>query len=212
MLQPRSKPKPIAPREREDAPQLAPFDPRQERALVRRFAAGDASATSAVGERLACVRTFLGRMNRRHGSPLPPEVLSDLVHDTVLVILGKLPTFHCHTEIEAFAWQVCRFEFRNACRRERRERRRIEAGRGIAELPAAGDEFGLFDLREAILQGLAALPGLEAAIVASKHFDGLTFDEIGVRLSISPNTAKTCYCRARDSLRLALRDLREERS
>jgi DNA-directed RNA polymerase specialized sigma24 family protein len=47
-------------------------------------------------------------------------------------------------------------------------------------------------------------------VIRAKHFDGLTFDEIGARLGIPSNTAKTHYYRGIERMRPLLSSMREE--
>src|SRR5262245_38728273 len=48
---------------------------------------------------------------------------------------------------------------------------------------------------ENLYRGLEALDGEEGRVIRMKHFDDLTFQEIGTRLRLSSNTAKTIYYR-----------------
>ena len=54
---------------------------------------------------------------------------------------------------------------------------------------------------ERLLEGLGELPPELGLVLQLKHIEGLTFDQIGERLAISPNTAKTRYYRGLDKLR-----------
>jgi RNA polymerase sigma factor (sigma-70 family) len=59
------------------------------------------------------------------------------------------------------------------------------------------------------LDGLAAR---ERRVVELKHFEDLTFDEIGARLATSPNTVKTWYYEALADLKRVLAPARRDGS
>jgi RNA polymerase sigma factor (sigma-70 family) len=92
-------------------------------------------------------------------------------------------------------------EHRNAMRRKVRQRQesgaigeREELG-DVAARPAPGEEFD--DVHEALKR-----IGRDAArIIRMKHFEERTFEEIGLLLSVSPNTAKARYYRGLEELR-----------
>ena len=66
------------------------------------------------------------------------------------------------------------------------------------------------DEAEVVHAALARLPADEAMVMRLKHFEGLTFDEIGTRQAISPNTVKTRYYRALAAMRAQLGPKNEE--
>ena len=62
---------------------------------------------------------------------------------------------------------------------------------------------GADDLAEAESM-LIRLGGVEAQIIRLKHLESLTFDELGARMGLSANTAKTHYYRGLSRLRSML--------
>jgi RNA polymerase sigma-70 factor (ECF subfamily) len=64
--------------------------------------------------------------------------------------------------------------------------------------------------QEMIKEAIYALPSTMRAIVSLRYQEELTFREIGLRLGIPANTAKTYFQRARPLLRTLLASLREE--
>ena len=64
--------------------------------------------------------------------------------------------------------------------------------------------------RATLAGALAELPEEQRAVVHLKLWEGLTFDEIGGALDISPNTAASRYRYGLDKLRERLRPLYEE--
>ena len=183
-----------------------PFQPTRELAFVRAVRAGVATAVATFQERLLCVPRYLAVLNRRRGYALDEHDLNDLVSSAVLIALTKLGEYQAHAPLEGWLCRLCHFEFLNALRRRARERRRN------APLPeeddveaAAGPDRHAHD---EVHRALERLGGVEAEVVRLKHFDGLTFAEIGARLGMPPNTAKTRYHRGLDKLARILQALR----
>ena len=58
---------------------------------------------------------------------------------------------------------------------------------------------------EHVRAAVASLGEPTSTVVNLKHFEELTFDEIGDQLDLSPNTAKTYYYRGLEKLRDKLR-------
>lgn len=170
-----------------------PFDPKSELAFVRAVLARQEAAIAKFEQRIRCVPRMLSALNGRRGRPLSEHDLADLVQDTVLIVLRKLDQFAAWAPLEAWIYRLCLLEFLNAIRRRGRERRRtIERVDEPATAPAAsagGHEH------DDVHQALDRLGGVEAEAIRMKHFDALTFEEIGNRLGMPGNTAKTRYYR-----------------
>lgn len=60
------------------------------------------------------------------------------------------------------------------------------------------------DIERRLTEALGQLPDTYAAIVIGFHREGLTYDEIGNRLNLSPNTVHKYLTRARAQLRMLL--------
>ncbi len=155
--------------------------------------AADAEAIEILVRRMKFVPRILSALNTRLGRPLDEHELLDLGQDVLILIWKKLPEFDGKSSLEAWAFRVCYFSIMNAARKAR-HRSVVELG--LQEDSIEGrrrDDPWEF---EAVYRGLARLPNTEAQILRLKHFDELTFEEIGERLAISSNTAKTRYYRA----------------
>ena len=149
---------------------------------------------------MQCVPRFLTVRNAQLGSVLRREELEDVAQDALVAAWRKLPDYRGEARLETWVLQFCEFELRNA-------RRKIALRRGQpieTVATAAAPIENPVDL-ELIYLGLQQLPADEAAVLRLKHFDELTFDEIGARLQCSPNTVKTRYYRAVENLRDWLR-------
>lgn len=175
-----------------------PFDPQRELAFVRAVRSRDEAAVATFEERMLCVPRFLSALNRRRGYALDEHDLADLVNDTVVIALRKLGEFEAHVPLEGWLYRLCHFELLNALRRRARERRRVIGVEDEDSLPA--DEPPDEHRHDEVHRALERLGGVEAETVRMKHFDALTFPEIGARLSISTNTVKTRYYRGLQKL------------
>ena len=166
-----------------------------------------------LGERLSVLPAILRALHGRMSASLSPDELTEVSQESLAVLWSKLTTFDGRVRIEAWAYGFCAVQLiKFVERRQRRSRLRIGLEEG--ELHQAAPEVPTKMEFEYVHRALERLgpPGNE--IVHLKHFEELTFDEIGSRLSISPNTAKTLYYRSvrklRDSLRPIWNDTEEE--
>lgn len=179
--------------------------------LVAASLRGESVAIDRLAYRLRCVATFLRAANARLGRPLNEHDLADLAQDVTLIILNKRHEYAGRAPLEAWIASICNLELHNGIRKKRRHAstQYLEPedlmNLTATATPDPGDE-------ERILQALARLGGVEAETIRIKHFEGLTFEEIGQRLRISPNTAKTRYYRGMLRLKelLATEDHGEE--
>jgi len=171
--------------------------------LVQRVLGGEAQAIDELLRRLRCLPVILTARNRKLGSPLDDALLQDLAQETVVAIWSKLAAFTGASSLEAWVYRFCLHkhlsEVRNRGRRNRIESVESEL---VNRAPAPDASPGVDE--ERVQRSLDELDEERARIVRLKHFDGLTFEEIGTRLAISPNTAKTHYYRALRSLRDSL--------
>lgn len=171
-------------------------------ALVRAVLAQRPSATEPFNLRMQCVPRILSYLNLRLGRPLGPDDLADVAQDVSLLVLRKLHDYEGRGRFEGWVYRLCNLEILNAVRRRSRDRRRFVAlddpkhevdGRGQREVESLEE-------RERLLRGIRRVGGAEGEMLVLKHFEDLSFDEIGARLAISPNTAKTRYYRGLERL------------
>jgi RNA polymerase sigma factor (sigma-70 family) len=182
-------------------------DHQQDQALVRDVLSGDARAIDALVRRLACVPRILALLNQRMGAVLGPEDLGDLTQDTLASLWPRMRTYTGQASLESWAYGFCFNGFMNAVRRSRR-RRGAEA-LDEASVPSSTEPPVALEY-DHLHRGLARLDEREVRVIRLKYFDGLTFDEIGTRLGISPNTAKTCHYRGMRRLETLLRGEEDE--
>ncbi len=170
-----------------------PSDPHPDWFLVQAALRGDPEAIEQLANRLRCVPRILRGSNARMGRPLDEHDLADLSQDVTVIILEKLDQYAGRAPFEAWVYRICRLELMNGIRRKGRGRASGEID--FEQIPDAPDHQAEATDAEVVHGLLARLGGVEAEVLRLKHFDGLTFEEIGSRLGISPNTAKTRYYR-----------------
>lgn len=95
-------------------------------------------------------------------------------------------------------------------RRGSREKRHEQFAAEAETVFEASHEADERSFREALSEGLAALPVEQRAVAHLKLWEGLTFEVIAETLGISPNTAASRYRYAIDKLRERLRPLYDE--
>jgi RNA polymerase sigma-70 factor (ECF subfamily) len=173
--------------------------------VATRAVAGDAQARALFATRMECVPRMLAVMNRRQRLPLPAQDVDDLVQDTLVTIWRRLDTYAGMASLETWVYRFCRFQLANRLR---------AVSRRPAHVPLAADAQVSEDARrllefEDVQAALERLPALTSDVIRLKHFGSLSFTEIGVRLALSPNTAKTRYYRGLAELRRLLGDGRD---
>ncbi|MBK8974822.1 MAG: sigma-70 family RNA polymerase sigma factor [Planctomycetes bacterium] len=180
-----------------------------DRALVAAALRGELPAIEELAYRLRCVPRIVSAWNVRLGRPLDAHDLEDLAQDVTVVVLRKLGDYAGRAPFEAWVCRICRLELLNGVRRKLRRRVAIDVA--TDELPAvAGPESDAAIADAELLHGaLERVGGVEAEMIRIKHFEGLTFEEIGARLGLSANTAKTRYYRGMVRLESILAARRE---
>jgi RNA polymerase sigma-70 factor (ECF subfamily) len=178
-------------------------------ALVKRVLAGERAAVDEFSSRMQCVPLILAALNARRGRPFSAADTSDIAQDVFVLLWRKLGVYEGMSTLESWVFRFCHYEILNALRRRQRARQSesIEPGDAwTAAAPRPSGAVAYARLHE-ILERLAPR---EATVIRAKHFDGLTFDEIGARLGIPSNTAKTHYYRGIERMRPLLSSMREE--
>jgi RNA polymerase sigma factor (sigma-70 family) len=161
--------------------------------LVRRVLRRDPEAIETLVQRMKFVPRMLSALNVRLGRPLDEHELLDLGQEVLILIWKKLPRFDGKTSLESWGFRVCYFCILNAARRARH---RSVVGLGLEADALTGESRTDPGEFEAVYRGLERLAPGDSQILRLKHFEDLTFEEIGARLSIPTNTAKTRYYRA----------------
>lgn len=117
----------------------------------------------------------------------------DVVQETLLAVLGK------KHDVERLDAYIARAVDWNAVKR--RARRRVQVSLETMPEPRVEDRLDAFELEQAV----AGLPPAQQTIIRLRFYLGLTFAEIGKRLSISMSTAASRCRYALAGLRRTLR-------
>ena len=174
--------------------------------LVRGVREGDGRSVERFGIRLQCVPRILAAQNARLGRPLGPEDLADLAQEVSLVVWRKLEEYTPQGTLEGWIYRISFLEMMNHLRKRRRQQQRLgqvieeEARRLAAPVLARAERY------EQIHRGLELLEAEEAAVIRLKHFDELTFGEVGEALGLPLGTVKTRYYRGLVKLKEFLRN------
>lgn len=170
--------------------------------LARAARAGSPEARRLFVERMRCVPRMLAALNARTGNALGAHDLEDVVQDALVAVWKGLPTYSGLSPLEAWVFRCCHHEFLARLRRRGRS-------------PPSGDMFELADKLDPrrfdeVYRAIERLDERDRRVVLLKHFENLTFEEIGARLAASPNTIKTWYYRALEDLERWLVTARKE--
>ncbi len=172
--------------------------------LIQGSLMGNKNSTDRLMERLECVSPILSAKNARMGRPFDRAELDDVIQECLIHVWRMRERFTGLGPLEAWCYRFTTLEFMNLLRKKKRRVLRVaptaelEAADAGAGDPSRADDF------EAIHLGLEDMGPPDADIVRLKHFDSLTFEQIGKRLGISSNTAKTQYYRGLSKLRTKL--------
>lgn len=169
--------------------------------LTRRALSGAKGARLEFVGRMGCIPAILRSMQRT--GRFRQEDLEEVTQLTLTAIWTKLGRYDGRCKLETWAYGFCLNELRKwRAGAEVGRRRLAEESLESAESKAVWDRSpqDLTHVRDA----LESLGPPTTAIIRSKHFEGLTFQEIGARLGLSPNSAKTYYYRGLKKLRTKL--------
>ncbi|MEM7305606.1 MAG: RNA polymerase sigma factor [Planctomycetota bacterium] len=174
--------------------------------LVKRVLRRDREAVAAFSERLSCVPAYLRSLAARTGLGISAPALDDVAQETFLAIWRKLDTFRGTSRLETWACGFCFHELRHW----RDRHLRVESRRGELEESPSVAAVAPDDTGELVDRALARLGPPAEDVIRLKHFEELSFQDVGERLQVSPNTAKSLYYRGLARLREWLGDRGEE--
>ena len=163
----------------------------------------------------------LARLYDEHAAALYAFLLSftgqeadarDLLQEVFVKLASRHGASIQASNERAFLWRTC-YHLGIDWTRRHEVRRRYEtacAARTGNVLFAPADDPDTEIFRAALGTALLDLPAPQRAVVSLKLWHGLTFQEIGEALDISPHTAASRYRYALDKLRERLRPIYEE--
>ena len=162
--------------------------------LTRRALAGEEQALEAFARRVACAPRMVTAAARRMGARFSAEQAMDLAQNVLLLVWRKLDSYEGRAKLESWMFRFVFLEIRNAVRQ--RDRERAMEATSLDEVAAEKPETIHSDTYAVVMQALDALKPPAPEVVHLRHHEQLTFDEIGERLGVPGNTAKTIYHRA----------------
>ena len=135
----------------------------------------------------------------------------DLVQEVFLGVYRNLASYRGDGAFPAWLFRIAAYRCTDYLRR-RRPVASLDDDEPAAE-PCTGSDPVLAaiatDANRLVVRALAVLPPAQRHVVELKFFQHCTFDEIGARLGISPNTAKTRLYSALRKLK-ACKELNDE--
>lgn len=177
----------------------------RDRVLVRAAASEDPRAAQQLGERLSCVPAMVRARHRKLGSPLEEEELSDIIQDTLVALWAKLDRFEGRSSLETWAYGFVVRELYKGLDRFRRAGRRVPFEESEVEAVASPADHVDEDEYRLVHRSIESIGPPGSEIIRLKHFELLTFEQIGERLEMPTNSVKTRYYRGVDRLRSLLR-------
>jgi RNA polymerase sigma-70 factor (ECF subfamily) len=177
---------------------------REDHDLLIAAGRGDREAFGLLVERhhrgvIQFVHRFLGSIGR--------DAAEDLAQDAFLSAWQAAPSFEPRAQVRTWLLRIAT----NAClnyRRRGRLRRALSLDDGAsADIPGGPGPAEAAETRERaveVRQAVAALPPRQRVAIILRHFQGLTYAEIGDVLGISVSAVESMLFRARKTLRASL--------
>jgi RNA polymerase sigma-70 factor (ECF subfamily) len=181
-----AKPGETTPKERLPARETGPADLE----LVREAIRGSPGARDELARRLVCVPRMLAALNARWGRPIGAHDLEDLTQDVLVALWRAMPSFAGLASLESWAFRAC---YRALLARLRRPPQGVPVANWAQLESQARTPPGPDD---GICAALERITPKARLVIELKHYDELTFDEIGAALAVPPNTAKSWYYRS----------------
>jgi RNA polymerase sigma-70 factor (ECF subfamily) len=187
----------------------------REAALIQRCAAGDDTAFAelvAEHQRMV-VQLALNLLGDRD------EAL-DLSQEVFLRIFRTIHRFRGQSSLKTWIYRIAVNQARNRHRFWRRRRRSDQVSLDAhmaehGELLSTSDSrpdraFAQKELAARLENALAALPFDQRTAIVLREIDGLSYDEIAYSLGVAVGTVKSRLTRARQTLRVTLREARAQ--
>jgi len=125
------------------------------------------------------------------------EDADDVLQETFLKLWKGLDNFRKESALSTFIYRIAYNEAISFLRKQRRKFKILHPFSNFEDWyiqRIQADPYIDYDSAyKKILQEIALLPPRQKAVFSLRHFDGLPFKEIAVRLDISESTARTTY-------------------
>jgi len=187
----------------------------REAALIHRCVEGDAEACATlVSEHQRMV--FLLALNLLGDY----EDARDLSQDVFLQLFRTLERFRAQSSLRTWIYRIAVNQARNRHRWWRRRRRgdqvsieeHIQQHGELPETTGAAEpdrQLSRKETADRVWQALDALPFDQRTAMVLREIDGLSYDEIAFSLGVAIGTVKSRLTRAREALRVQLREARD---
>jgi RNA polymerase sigma-70 factor, ECF subfamily len=187
----------------------------REAALIHRCVEGDAEACATlVSEHQRMV--FLLALNLLGDY----EDARDLSQDVFLQVFRTLERFRAQSSLRTWIYRIAVNQARNRHRWWRRRRRgdqvsieeHIQQHGELPETTGAAEpdrQLSRKETADRVWQALDALPFDQRTAMVLREIDGLSYDEIAFSLGVAIGTVKSRLTRAREALRVQLREARD---
>ncbi|MDR1989381.1 MAG: sigma-70 family RNA polymerase sigma factor [Acidobacteriaceae bacterium] len=185
----------------------------REAALVQRCASGDevAFAELVTEHQRMVVQLALNLLGDR-------EEALDLSQEVFLRVFRTIPRFRGQSSLKTWIYRIAVNQARNRHRFWRRRRRGdqvpldvhiAEHGELLSSHTSRPDRvFAQQELAARLERALASLPFDQRTAIVLREVDGLSYDEIAYSLGVAVGTVKSRLTRARQTLRVTLREAR----
>ena len=165
---------------------------------LRALAAGDVSAFTALYDRLSQPMLKLART-----MSASPQDAEDAVHDVFVNLARGRHRLVEVRDLDAYVFGTLRNAILARANRQKCEARHL---RRISSAVSSHAEPRNAPADDELTHHLAALPSAQREVILLKIDAGLTFEQIGEVLQLSPNTAASRYRYALEKLRQRLKE------
>lgn len=180
-----------------------------ESALIQKAASGDRDAFSQLLEQYQ--KKIYHHALRMLGSS---EDAADVTQEVFLLVWKHLSSFQGESSFSTWLYLVTKNRCIDFIRREKRRRGELsldDEERDLASAlpdtsPTPQDALEQKELRRTVQEGLSHLSDDHRQVLVLREIDGLSYEEIGQILDLSPGTVKSRIARARLALAKFLRE------
>lgn len=184
----------------DDSPSTPPFA--EDLRIARGALNGDRALQERFAERVACVPRMVRAVERRMSVRLSSHESADLGQDVLTLVWKKLGTYEGRAPLENWVLRFIFLELRNLLRR--RDLRRDSPIEELEQIEAEIPETISPEAHALLTESLDELDPPAPDVLRLRHHEQLTFDQIGIRLDMPGNSAKTIYHRSLAKLRAKL--------
>jgi RNA polymerase sigma-70 factor (ECF subfamily) len=168
--------------------------------LIRRWQRGDAAAVTALVDRWQKpVARFLMRLTGC------PDRVPDLCQEVFLRLIRAAPRYRENGRFSTWLFQIALNVARDAARRQRRDPQPLRDGDEPGGCqPSIAEQK---ELAAAVARAVAELPPPQREVIALRHDQGMTFEEMAEVLNTPVSTLKSRFAAAVNRLRGRLGEL-----